>query len=311
MKTTFPDRKLLKDHFSRTLASTGAKPAELPRPSRARREQDEAEARRGTCEPGARAVDGFFQGMLLSQDGSAGGVRSTRLEATERQSMEEAQDGALAVARKVDPTAMKQCLRKYKYFSRGHMKMSQIHEKTSLKSRDLFTRCELAGDVVLDRAELRRVFCTVQPALSDIEVKAIFDTIDGNRSGQISVHEFRAALEQAGHQPAKQRHQIPGHCIRKLPPANIEGFELVSGYPEYAGLADLCEKQQEGIMRRTTGLLQNRASFQIETGERIPKYRYFSEVGDSTRFRRRMGRVDSSMTPRSARSACSRTPGML
>jgi len=330
MKATFTSKSMLKEQLRRTRIPSGD--------SLVREEQAVGELCLQTpaASVDVRVDDGFVGSTALARVGSFNGIRLSRPGATTKQALQQAQTGALNEARTTDPVAKKLWDGKYKYFSGNHMRssyhnfsmaqhdplnkdpawgdciiadLSSSVNKRGIKTKDLFTDIDLTGDGALDRAEMRRVLCTVQPSLSDIEANAVFDAIDMDRSGQISVNEFRGALEKAGHPPPEppRRHRNPVHHIGRLPPAKVDGFDHVLGLPHYARPTDLCDQQQEGILRRLTGLLHN-AIPRGDYVDRIPKYQYFNGGADSCRFRRKTPRVNS--TPQSGRSAASGIPGM-
>lgn len=207
--------------------------------------------------------------------------------------------------------------KKYKYFSQESMKgtyktfarakhdpfnkdpswgksilagVSENCDKKGLQPSDLFQNIDITGDGLLNRAEMKRVLVSVQPALSDLELAAIFDVIDNDNSGEVSINEFCEALDkgrQVGHSADKTaaRHRNPVHKIKRFPPAKVDGFDHIEPpllYPH--GDEQLCEDVQRSMMQRLWPLVVQSPRQDLE--KRVHRYQYFGGGADVSRFRR-------------------------
>ncbi|CAJ1460445.1 unnamed protein product [Effrenium voratum] len=65
----------------------------------------------------------------------------------------------------------------------------------NIKFEDIFAQADLNSDQSLSRPEIKHALHRVLPSLSDQEVIAVFDVIDEDKSGAVSVQEFVAAMD--------------------------------------------------------------------------------------------------------------------
>lgn len=136
------------------------------------------------------------------------------------------------------------------------------HAATSkgLAPEDLFRGVDFYGDGGLDRAEMRKVVLSVLPTLSDQELTAIFDYIDEDKTGEVDIEEFSAAIREgvnAAPVDAKLSHKWrnPIRRINRIPPASIEGWDHLRSPPEHKSLSRLCDVQCREVMKRLSGTL--------------------------------------------------------
>lgn len=168
----------------------------------------------------------------------------------------------------------------------------------SVKLEDIFHHVDADGDYSLSRPEVKHALCRVLPSLSEQEVVAIFDAIDEDHSGAVSVQEFRKALEWGRNakfnKESTERHRNPTHRIKRFPPARVDGWEHLRDADSVQGtryervgqagsLLEMCDKETSECLGRlaktlvhTPRALQHRAQ--------TPKYLYFGGGADSARF---------------------------
>lgn len=222
-------------------------------------------------------------------------------------------------ARLFDPAQEKSWEQKYRFFSAPHMRknyrtfararhdpfnkdpswgkavianIAGACEKKGLAPQRIFEGVDVTGDQSLNRPEMKRVLCNVLPQLSDLEIAAVFDAIDQDRSGEVNVGEFCDALVQGKNtavpMEAAQRWRNPVHRINRVAPAQIEGWDHLvdepcgSGAPERAG-----DAQAREVMARLGGTLMNTPRALRHTiCDKASRHQYFGGGADSARFER-------------------------
>jgi len=175
----------------------------------------------------------------------------------------------------------------------GHSVIANVSTACSKQGKnpeDLFKGIDLTGDGTLNRPEMKRVLCSVLPSLSDLELAAIFDTIDNDSSGEVSVREFCDALTRGKtvkvSESSAQRWRNPIHRMKRIPPATIEGWDHLEGSCQHNRMDRLCEAQTNELMGRLGGTLANNPR-SLTNANTVPKYHYFGGGAHSERFRRR------------------------
>eukprot|EP00928_Gymnodinium_smaydae_P022456 TRINITY_DN18855_c0_g1_i1.p1 TRINITY_DN18855_c0_g1~~TRINITY_DN18855_c0_g1_i1.p1 ORF type:complete len:359 (-),score=61.80 TRINITY_DN18855_c0_g1_i1:12-1088(-) len=130
--------------------------------------------------------------------------------------------------------------------------------------QELFEGVDITGDGDLNRPEMNRVVCSVLPDLSEEELTAIFDTIDEDKSGEVSVSEFIDTLakgqsmteaEVRATAEASKRWRNPLHRITRMAPARIEGWDHLDGPTEFDYSTRTCDTQQRRIADRLSRIL--------------------------------------------------------
>jgi len=208
--------------------------------------------------------------------------------------------------------------RKYQFFSGHHMKgkyrvyararhdpfnkdpswgttiIKQVASECAAQGKDLkdvFKNVDVEGDGQLSRPEVKKALTSVMPALSDMEVSAIFDTIDSDRSGEVEVQEFLQTLETCKNTKivpgAAERWRNPIHRITRFPPSRLEGWDHVdtSAGCSHVRYDKLCQDEAEKVMGRL-GQTLAATPRAIQHTPRELKYDRFAGGGDSSRFRR-------------------------
>jgi len=211
--------------------------------------------------------------------------------------------------------------KKYKYFSGNHMKTSYrlfaqarhdpfnkdpswsksmianiagVCSEKGVSPRDLFIDVDKSADGMLNRAEMRRVLLSVDGKLSDMEINGVFDAVDHDSSGEVSVQEFCESLEHTNGPISRedtQRYRNPLHRVQRLAPAKVEGWDHLGGpgsLPSTLPATELIDQYQLS-MRRRLGDIMLQTPRQRDMQERTPKYQYFCGGADSSRFARRAG----------------------
>eukprot|EP00930_Biecheleria_cincta_P040120 TRINITY_DN27519_c0_g1_i1.p1 TRINITY_DN27519_c0_g1~~TRINITY_DN27519_c0_g1_i1.p1 ORF type:complete len:435 (+),score=76.43 TRINITY_DN27519_c0_g1_i1:52-1356(+) len=169
------------------------------------------------------------------------------------------------------------------------------------KPEEMFQNVDINGDRQLNRPEVKKALCKVLPNLSDQEVIAIFDVIDLDHSGEVSMQEFLEALD-AGRKAsfskqATERWRNPIHRIKRVPPAIIEGWEhlgdsdIVQGtrYERVGAtqsLGETCDKETSELMERLGHALRSTPRA-LQHPNSLSKYHYFGGGADMERFRRK------------------------
>eukprot|EP00438_Fugacium_kawagutii_P019689 Skav225753 [mRNA] locus=scaffold28:142712:149696:- [translate_table: standard] len=132
-----------------------------------------------------------------------------------------------------------------------------------------------------DRAAAR-----VLPSLSDQEVITIFDVIDEDNSGAVSVQEFLHALESG--RSAKT------HRMKRFPPACLDGWEHLKDVHTVQGtryekvgtgrsFVDMCEKETSQCLERLSQTLVHTPRA-LRSQLHTPRHHYFGGGADSARF---------------------------
>jgi len=221
-----------------------------------------------------------------------------------------------------DPDKEKSWGEKYRFFSGVHMRrnypkfaearhdpfnkdpswgkavlhrVSKACKKKDVSPESLFKGLDIDGDGNLNRPELKRVLTTLLPDISNPEITAIFDMIDQDKSGEVSIPELCGALNKQGREASgppehANRWRNPIHRINRFPPGKIEGWDHLEGPCQTERLDRLCDRQTSEIMSRLGESLVTTPRA-VQHQNKTPKYLYFgggAGIGvDSSRFRRR------------------------
>lgn len=227
-----------------------------------------------------------------------------------------------------DPVAEATWHKKYKFFSEMKMKatyrtfararhdpfnkdpawgkavlsnVARFCKERGMTAQDVFDAVNSDGDATLNKPEMKKALVRVFPSLSDQECIAIFDVIDEDHSGEVSVDEFAHAMETGRNakinKEATKRHRNPVHRIKRLPPARMEGWdhlqdpEAVMGtkYEKVgrtANLKEMCTKEANEALGRISDVLMA-SPRALHHQSNLPKYYYFGGGADTGRFRRK------------------------
>jgi len=165
-------------------------------------------------------------------------------------------------------------------------KFSVACDAKGVSPSKLFSEMDIDGDRTVCRPELNRALGRIFPEFSENEFTAIFDFIDHDDSGSISIAEFVNLLNLGkGHkdlsvQKDALRYRNPLYKINRLAPAKPEGWDHINDAPSSGGLDQLAAQQQEKIFDRLGPTVSTNPS-----GMQLPKYHNFS--GGSGLFTRR------------------------
>jgi len=268
---------------------------------------------------------------LLNEVGENGMLRHRLAEAAlERRGNAAIRRSLADAARIYDRKAQRSWDQKYKFFSSAHMQdqfkvfararhdpfnkdpcwsqsiISQVSQTCVIKGvepEEMLRSTQAASDH-LDRAEMKRVLCSVVPNMSDIEITAIFDFLDTEHSGEVNAKEFCKAIRQGKisgpvSQKKADRWRNPVFRVNRMSPARIEGWDHLEGEPCVAPIEKVCESETRELMARLGGELISR--LQTVKHDSTPKYRYFAGgvgIGASTdRFRKEAWRQVREKTP--------------
>mmetsp|Transcript_55146 Transcript_55146/g.129107 ORF Transcript_55146/g.129107 Transcript_55146/m.129107 type:complete len:338 (-) Transcript_55146:12-1025(-) len=159
-------------------------------------------------------------------------------------------------------------------------------EKTHVSLDNIFKQMDITGDGNLNRVELKRMLLTAKPNMSDLEINAIFDTVDNDHSDLINFDEFHAAIQQTldvegDLQERARRWRNPIHRSKRNPPAIIDGWAHLQDIPIQ------CEREHAAA-REAQASLMHRLAVGLTPRSQIPtcKYQYFGGGGHAARFRR-------------------------
>jgi len=248
-------------------------------------------------------------------------------EATYGRRSRKAREQLADALRSYDPAQEQSWEKKYKFFSEGKMKAnfrtyakarhdpfnkdpawgksvlskaSNFLKNNNIDPADMFKQVNVDGDETLNRPEIKKALLKALPTLSDEELTAIFDVIDEDRSGEVSLEEFCDAMEQGRNakisQEATERWRNPIHKIKRLPPARIEGWDHLHDKEAVQGtryervgqegtLGEMCEKESNELIERLSDAFQatpRALQHQLPT----PRYLYFGGGADTNRFRK-------------------------
>lgn len=144
-----------------------------------------------------------------------------------------------------------------------------------LSAYKLFRQMDIDGDRTVSRPELNRLLATTFPEFSDFEFAAIFDCIDKDNSGEVSLDEFVHLLNIAKgkgktlHVERQLRYRNPLYNVNRIAPAIVEGWDHLEEPPAAGGIANLARDRQQQIF----GILEPSAK---PPGSRLSKYQHFS-----------------------------------
>eukprot|EP00929_Paragymnodinium_shiwhaense_P024416 TRINITY_DN15027_c0_g1_i1.p1 TRINITY_DN15027_c0_g1~~TRINITY_DN15027_c0_g1_i1.p1 ORF type:complete len:470 (+),score=95.10 TRINITY_DN15027_c0_g1_i1:68-1477(+) len=166
---------------------------------------------------------------------------------------------------------------------------NEIEEK-GMTPNSLFESIDVSGDGALDRAEMRLALTSVLPSLSDMEAAAIFDTIDEDGGGEVSIKEFVEATEKAKaggpiNPKAADRWRNPIHRILRMGPARIDGWDHLEEEPAKKNQREFTTSQQQEVMGRLQNVLLS-SPRALKHQAPVTKYYNFGGGADESRFRR-------------------------
>lgn len=167
-----------------------------------------------------------------------------------------------------------------------------------VKFQDIFHHIDLNGDQALSRPEIKHALRRVLPSLSDQEVITIFDVIDEDHSGAVSVQEFLSALESGRSakftKEAIERHRNPTHRMKRFPPACLDGWEHLKDVHTVQGtryekvgtgrsFVDMCDQETSQCLEQLSQtLIQTPRALRSQL--HTPRHHYFGGGADTARF---------------------------
>lgn len=240
-----------------------------------------------------------------------------------------------------DPKQERQWEKKYKFFSEIKMKaayrtfararhdpfnkdpawgksvLSQFANyctTNGVKFEDIFHHIDINGDHSLSRPEIKHALHRVLPSLSDSEVITIFDVIDEDRSGAVSVQEFISAMDSGRSAKFTKesigRHRNPTHRMKRFPPACPDGWEHLKDADTVQGtryervgtgrsFLDMCEQETSDCLERLSNTLINTPRA-LRHHAHTPRYHYFGGGADTDRFHKhaKLGMHGTPASPR-------------
>jgi hypothetical protein len=141
-------------------------------------------------------------------------------------------------------------------------KIAKSMADIGISPEDEFAKLDVSGDGVLDRAEVRSMFMDFVPDLSDTEIIAVFDSIDHADKELVSLQELtqlfwgrptgsgqhvtKGVMEARPLQTTASQmsdaeysathgtggnHRTPVHRVKRIPPAQVEGWEHLRDVP--------------------------------------------------------------------------------
>lgn len=180
-----------------------------------------------------------------------------------------------------------------------------------ITAEEEFARLDVTHDGTLERAEVRRMFLKALPSLGELELAAIFETLDEDRSNEISCEELTHMFWKKGARIAKsspaaspasdgsnaetdgvQEHRTPVHRVKRIPPAQVEGWDHLQGKNQFNREADLLKHRELEMFKRIgTDLCLSPRKVAHVPGQ-CPKYQQFGGGSDTNRFREHQWRKD-------------------
>lgn len=144
-------------------------------------------------------------------------------------------------------------------------------------------------DGLLHRPAMSKILTKVLPKLSDMEMTALFNVVDADSSGEVTVGEFLGAIENGRqiHVPPEsaERWRNPLNRIKRMPPARVEGWDHLEDDVYGAYKAPNALEEGEESLKRVNNMLKSSPQ-SLEAGLAPPKYKYFGGGGDHDRFLR-------------------------
>eukprot|EP00441_Pelagodinium_beii_P046268 CAMPEP_0197622686 /NCGR_PEP_ID=MMETSP1338-20131121/2884_1 /TAXON_ID=43686 ORGANISM="Pelagodinium beii, Strain RCC1491" /NCGR_SAMPLE_ID=MMETSP1338 /ASSEMBLY_ACC=CAM_ASM_000754 /LENGTH=289 /DNA_ID=CAMNT_0043192433 /DNA_START=54 /DNA_END=923 /DNA_ORIENTATION=- len=165
-------------------------------------------------------------------------------------------------------------------------KIRRAAEEKKMNLAEVFKQYDFSGDGLLDRTEMRRVLLGVIPSLSDIELAAVFDVVDANGDGDVSIDEFCSAVLTAKpiSKETQDRWRNPVHKMPRISPAVHEGWDHLAG--KTATMPGRPEDLRDSKISRRLREVSSPRSLKHELLDKQHRHKYFGGGNDTTRFRR-------------------------
>jgi len=238
--------------------------------------------------------------------------------------------------RSFDPEQEKQWRERYRFFSGAHMKvkfrtyamarhdpcnkdpswgkavMYNIRKAAEEKKMDLaqvFRASDVSGKGSLDRPEMRQVLLGVLPSLSDLEIADVYDSVDTDKDGTLTIQEFISAVTSSApvSKETQERWRNPINKMPRMSPALHEGWDHLSG--KNATMPGRPSDLRSSQMVKRLHEASSPRSVKHEMLDQVPKYKYFGGGNDTGRFRRQQWKQDLASQVASPRLPLFEDPG--
>eukprot|EP00930_Biecheleria_cincta_P082520 TRINITY_DN7223_c0_g1_i2.p1 TRINITY_DN7223_c0_g1~~TRINITY_DN7223_c0_g1_i2.p1 ORF type:complete len:477 (+),score=78.17 TRINITY_DN7223_c0_g1_i2:27-1433(+) len=161
----------------------------------------------------------------------------------------------------------------------------------SIDLHQIFAEARVSDDTQLNRLQIKNALCNIVPSLSDLEVQTLFDTIDEDGSGTVSVLELCNALEEGRNaavtEEAAERWRNPIHRFVRIPPATVEGWDHLVDEPEPTReLDEVCQEHLEQTLNHVNLVIDNKHCSPGHLLRILPKHQHFGGGGHTHRFER-------------------------
>lgn len=199
-------------------------------------------------------------------------------------------------------------------------KISKKFLDIGVSPEEEFNKLDVSGDGVLNRAEVRNMFLDVLPELGDVEITAVFELLDVDHDDEISLTELtklfwgkrsgsgghwtkmdamkrteqgseksKSSNQSANVNNPAEHHRTPVHRVKRIPPAQVEGWDHLQRGPEYKQEADLLKDRDTTMFKRLGAQLSLSPR---QTNMDQSKYSNFGGGADTDRFRKNQFRKD-------------------
>lgn len=170
--------------------------------------------------------------------------------------------------------------------------VSAAFDSMGIDLHQVFAAARISDDTLLDRVQIKNALCNIISSLSDYEVQTIFDLIDEDGSGAVSVIELCNAIEEGRAtvvpEEAAKRWRNPIHRIGRIPPATVEGWDHLVDAPEapVRNLAEVSQEQLEQTFNNADLPMDAKYGSPNHLLQVLPKHHHFGGGGHTDRFER-------------------------
>lgn len=195
-------------------------------------------------------------------------------------------------------------------------KIGKDMQSQGITAQQEFAKLDISGDGLLERAEVRRLLLSVVPDLGDLELAAIFEVLDEDHSGEVSLEELTHLFfgkngtgskwtskplpgarsprpgdtDQAAQDAAGGQHRTPVHRVKRIPPAQVEGWDHLHRDPKHKMESELLKERDNGMFKRIGGTLCLSPRMHSQMPASVAKYENFGGGGDTAKFHRQQWR---------------------
>jgi len=149
-------------------------------------------------------------------------------------------------------------------------RLSAAFEEKGISPDEILNKTDVDRDGELNRGEMKKVVLEIMPTMSDGELTAIYDAVDTDNTGEVSIRKFCSAMQKEASanivpQEAAVRYRNPVFRTHRFAPAVIDGWDHELDKPlRDLRLDKICETERDSILLRLAEEFQDRG-FGVES----------------------------------------------